>query len=409
MARPLYFMFCNAVLYCLTLFTICNLMPTLDSQSAFFNTPEPVSIIQKLHRSTISHQASKSFHLNLEHSAIPAASFKKSALSEILIQSTVFSAVAVNFQLENSNFFYISPQIFVEHNSGDPEGQENCILTDSQGILEPGSSRVFGPLRCKFARNGRFSYTAYIISNNQIVDVVGIQFDISGPQLEISPVPYRSNKFQIKNVGDALISVTGLLFDDFSCYDKNLEINDCDSSFELIPGQFNVIEVNASPDGSTKLKKKLIRVQTSLGEVEAELDIHYPATISEPSFLLVAFSFVLLFVCANNTFLPVLRKKLVSSKKEEKICDFTFKKYSKPAFVSCQKAQVGSLEVVTKKCNSLDQNTMASETTDTHLNSPTNSLNSEDSSLEDDYFLDTYKTSGLFCRNSLNSYLNHLN
>lgn len=409
MVRPLHFMLCIAVLYCLILFTICNLKPTPDSQYAFFNTPELVSIIQKLHRSTISHQASESFHMNLEYTDMPTTSLKKSALSEIVVHSTVFSTAAVNFQIENSNFFYISPRIFIVDNSEDPEGQENCILTNLQGVLKPGSSGVFGPFSCKFSRNGKFSYTAFIISNNQIVDVVDIEFRISGPQLEIAPIPYYSNKFQVKNVGDSLISVTRLLFNDFSCYDQNLQINDCNSLFELHPGQHNVFEVKASPDGSSKLKKKLIRVQTSLGEFEAELEIHFPETLIEPSYPLITFSFALLLVYVQKTFLPVLRKKLISSKKEEKICDFTFKKYSKPAFVNCHKAQVENLQLVTKKCNSLEQNTMTSETTDTHLNSPTNSLNSEDSSLEDDYFLDTYKISGLFCRNPLNSYLNHLN
>lgn len=50
-----------------------------------------------------------------------------------------------------------------------------------------------------------------------------------------------------------------------------------------------------------------------------------------------------------------------------------------------------------------DQFTITSETTDTHLNSPTGSSNGQDLIDEDDYFLDSYKMTGIFSMNSQNS------
>lgn len=405
MVRPLLFMFSNAVLYCLILFTISNLLSSVETQKTVFYTPESVSKIQKLHNSTISLRSSHSFYINLEDSDLPTDLLKMPALSEILVESTVFSSSILNFQIENSNFFYINSRILILPSSDNPEAKGNCIIDSFQGVLEPGSKRVLGPLQCKFSRNGKFSFTAYIISNGQIFDVVNIKFIISGAQLEITQVPSSNNKFQIKNVGDSSISVTRLFFSDFSCYDQNLQIADCYNSFELLPEQYNLIEIRASSDGSSKVKKKIIFIQTSFGEISAELLIHYPTTLSEPSLTLTLFSYALMLACVYREFSLALRKKIVSSKKQEKIQEFTFRKYFKPSFPQSKQTQISTFQVFSKKCNSLDEFTMMSETTDTHLNSPTNSLNSEPS-LDDDYFLDSYKTSGLFCRNSLNSSFN---
>jgi hypothetical protein len=82
------------------------------------------------------------------------------------------------------------------------------------------------------------------------------------------------------------------------------------------------------------------------------------------------------------------------------------KRYSKLVFAEKVKSAPSSLKIF-KQSNISDQFTMTSETTDTHLNSPTNSLNSEDLSEDEDYFLDSYKMTGLFsmnaCRGCFNS------
>ena len=409
MARPVLFMLFNALLYCLILLTISNLLSSDDSPKSFFSTPEPVSKIQKLHYSTITHSSSHSFYINLEETDLPTDLFQKPGLAEVLVESTVFSTSILSFQIENSNFFYINSRILIVPSKYNPDPQENCIIDNFQGILEPGSKKVLGPLQCKFSRNGKFSYTAYIISSGQIFDIVNIKFIISGPQFEITPIPSSTNKFQIKNVGDSSISVTRILFSDFSCHDQNLRIVECYYSFELLPEKYNMIEIKASSDGSTKVKNKYILIQTAFGEISAELLIHYPTTLSEPSLTLNFLSFALMLACVYRQFSSTLMKKIVSSKKQVKIQEFTFRKYYKPSFRHYKQVQTSTFQAFCKKCNSLDEFTMTSETNDTHLNSPTNSLNSEEPSQEDDYFLDSYKTSGLFCRNSFNRDFNHLN
>jgi hypothetical protein len=419
MERPVVFMISITVLYSflwIILFTLSRGSESFDQNQ--ISNQKFENLIPKVYHSVIPLQPRSTSYKSLETtrfdlSEVDYSSFNPSLLS---LEFSVFSAGSVTFELRNQNFFHSTSQIILipsEKSSG-----FHCKVSNSAGLVPPESSSTLGPILCESSRNGSFSFQVLIIADGKIIDLVQVEAKVAGPMLEIKNVAKESElhheKFQIKNVGESSIMIQRILFNDFSCFENDLEIIHCSNEFLLNPESGSFFEISKSKNTSKFKFDISVIVLTSAGLLMFPLTVIFHDSSQEDPQVRLCFVFLVTF-CIFYFFSMKFQRKVeiisgLPCEKDSEVEEMSEKKdlkrYSKLVFAEKVKSAPSSLKIF-KQSNISDQFTMTSETTDTHLNSPTNSLNSEDLSEDEDYFLDSYKMTGLFsmnaCRGCFNS------
>ena len=406
MERPAVFMISITVLYCLTLAFLSHLSILQLNQENFSNKKFD-NLISKVYHIQIPWNSQSTVLKSLQINSVDPFLLEKESLSFTVksLEFSVFSVGSVYFELQNHNFFYTPVQVLMVQSNSTRD--LNCQVFNDRGVAPPLNNFTLGPLICESSQNGNSNLRVLIIHDGKLLEQFSINIEFKGPALQISHVEGMDakmlQKFRIINVGDSSVLILGTFFESFSYCETYFEILNCFKQFELGQEESFDIDILGYCYLAEGFLSTSILVKTSYGifTLPINLKLNQEAGISYSKFILWLITCLILYFSRTS----LQKFKIISS--QDKTHNFTemanLRRYSRPVISNKRKTHPNQICII-KPCLVFDQFTITSETTDTHLNSPTSSSNSEDLQDEDDYFLDSYKMTGIFSVNPKNSF-----
>ena len=408
MERPAVFMISITVLYTLALSLLSHLTILPSQNHEIFSNKKFENLTSKVYHIPIPVQAQSTGFKSLQGLSTDFSMLSEKSF-DFTVKSLEFSVLtlgSVYFELINQNFFYTPVQVLLVESAN--QTSLACRVFNDRGLVPPEDNLRLGPLVCESSRNGRYEVKVLLVHDGKVLERFRVDVEVKGPVLEMNAAEEckgeKLQKFQIKNVGDSSVRIFRTFFWGFSCFEGNLEIFDCNRGVELGKDERFEVVITGFRDFSQVYISSLLYVDTSYGifslpftsTLEQESDDSGSGVIT----WLVAFLSLYLSIKSSA------KCNIVSS--HEQISSFQsltgdLHHYSKPVMRDNSKTYPSRIQII-KHCQISDQFTMTSETTDTHLNSPTISSKSEDLHEEEDYFLDSYKITGLFSMNLKSSF-----
>lgn len=347
-----------------------------------------------------------------------------SPISNLNFFATAGSSSSKYFKIKNDFDYYLAVQFFLMENQDfDKDFCPNAgdlknpfYLEKTFAVIRPGEESLIGPLVFAPDCYGEYYVKVLVKSNNKGAVRIRITGKASGAELKLSEEVFKvKNEIDVKiqNFGDLEETIQGVYFPGLTCSYHALVIKNCFSSFQIAPGEESVIKIQADYDQVEYFFTTEIWLQGKSQIYTQKIQIE--VANSPPQWDLIGNC---IFPCLSLLFLSnsfkrlqkSQKKKVISSKIPDQVTSIPIlKPYRTPISNSDQldyiKDQIRSqlslthelIITIGKKKNSEDF-TLGSVTTDTRINSPVNSFQTEEDSeiLENDLYLDMYKVSGIF-------------
>lgn len=396
------------VLYTLALAFLSHLSILPNQTSQIFSNTKFENLTSKVYHIPIPMQSQSTVFKSLQSPPFDFSNLNEKSLNFKVksLEFSIFSLGSIYFEFKNHNFFYTPVQILLVESAN--YANLNCQVFNDQGLAPPENNLRLGPLICGSSENGRYEVKVLLVQDGKVLEGLRIDVEVKGPALKIFPVEgfegRKLQKFQIKNVGDSSVWVFRTFFYGFSCFEKNLEIFDCEREVELGQDESFEVQVFGFSDFSQVFISSSIYVDTSYGifSLPFTSNLVQESEDSDSKLLTWLLTCITLYFSIKSS-----KQYKILSSHDQSISFQTLPRdlhhYSKPIIRENSKSYPSRIQIM-KPCQISDQFTMTSETTDTHLNSPTISSKSEDLHEEEDYFLDSYKMTGLFRMNLKSSF-----